>query len=155
MKYIVVDIDGTMTMPGSDRLKYIQGPVKDWETYYSKCGEDKPNEKVVNLIKTLLFSNSVIKPQYNIVYCTGRREKERQLTLDWLEHYTGQASDNIKLFMRDNGDYRKDHIIKPQILRHEGIYPANTDFILDDRLSVVNALREEGFTVFQVAEGNF
>lgn len=148
MKYIVVDIDGTMTMPGSDRLKYIQGKVKDWETYYSKCGEDEPSIHIVALVKAMM-------KDYKIVYCTGRRDKERQLTLDWLSKYTGQDPKDIILLMRDNGDFRKDHVVKPQMLVFNKIYPENTLFVLDDRKSVVDALRERNFKVLQVAEGNF
>ena len=58
--------------------------------------------------------------------------------------------------MRKTGDNRKDSIIKKEIYE-KYLKPMNYHvlFILDDRNQVVEMWREMGFTVFQVAEGNF
>ena len=58
--------------------------------------------------------------------------------------------------MRKDEDNRKDSIIKWE-LYEKHIKPMNVNilFILDDRNQVVEMWRSKGFTVFQVANGDF
>ena len=59
------------------------------------------------------------------------------------------------LFMRADGDYRADSIVKEEIY-HDKIEPVyNVLLVLDDRDSVVKMWRSLGLTCLQVAEGNF
>ena len=56
--------------------------------------------------------------------------------------------------MRPKDDYRKDNIIKKEILdKIRSQY--NVLFAYDDRNQVVDMLRENGIKVFQVEDGNF
>jgi hypothetical protein len=53
--------------------------------------------------------------------------------------------------MREGGDRRRDHILKMEFI--DPLDPP--DIIFEDRSTVVQAYRERGLTVFQVAEGDF
>ena len=75
-KVVVVDIDGTIAKVG-DRLKYLQQTPKDWDSFYAACNEDKP------ILPIMVLVNMLAKT-YDIVFCTGRRESEREKTRTWI-----------------------------------------------------------------------
>jgi hypothetical protein len=152
-KKIIIDIDGTIAKPG-DRLKFIQGPNKDWDAFYEACFDDEPIMTIIELIRLLNRS-------YELVFCTGRRESVRTKTADWLldhVYLNGGAPTECmkaKLLMRANNDYRHDAIVKPELLKNAGIEVTDVAFILEDRNAMVTKWRELGFTCLQVADGDF
>lgn len=91
---------------------------------------------------------------YDIVFCTGRRENVRKITTDWIARYFGEQARNWKLIMRPDGDKRHDIITKPEQL-FKSVNRENVAFILEDRDSMVNHWREMGFVCLQVAKGDF
>ena len=144
---IVVDIDGTIAQVG-DRLKYLQQEKKDWDAFYEHCDEDKPIRDVIEMVE--LFSMQ----QYEIVFCTGRRESVRQKTVEWLERNLW-LNGNYSLLMRKDNDWRHDTEVKPELLSKAGISPDVVLFIFEDRTSMCKKWRELGFGCFQVADGDF
>ena len=144
-KYVIVDIDGTIAN-GEHRVHHLLQEPKDWDSYFSKCDGDEPIKEIVNLVDALDFSG------YCIVYCTGRRDSEREKTRAWLNAHKLPCS---TLLMRKTGDCRHDTIVKPELLHGAGLMPADVHFILEDRNSMVKKWRELGFTCLQVAEGDF
>lgn len=147
-KTVIVDVDGTMSKVGANRLQYVSGPKKDLDKFYALCDEDEPVQAIVDLVK-------ILAPVYNIVYCTGRRISEREKTSRWLLRHTGMLVYNSNLLMRKGGDHRDDYIIKPELLKEADYNPGRVAFILEDRNSVVKKWRELGFTCLQVADGDF
>ena len=139
---ILVDIDGTISLPG-DRLKYLQGK-KNWDAFYEACGEDEPNMPV---IRTVLALSTC----YQIVYCTGRRKGVAEKTVEWLRKYSLWGGNEV-LLMRPDGDHRHDTEVKPELVEH---IKGRILCILEDRASMVAKWRELGYTCLQVAEGNF
>jgi hypothetical protein len=102
--------------------------------------------------------------RYEIIFCSGRPERTRADTEEWLAdnrfrrdigrapypnytYYNG-------LYMRKDGDYRRDDIVKQEILDAH-INKDSVLFVLDDRQSVVDMWRRNGVTCFQVAKGDF
>lgn len=133
---IIVDIDGTVAIKG-DRDIYDG----------SKAHLDTPNHPVI-IVVGALFDAGI-----EVVFTSGRWERFREITEVWLKK-------NIKinysdLFLRADGDYRGDHIVKEEIYRQkiEPIY--NVLFVIDDRDTVSRMWRSLGLTCLQVAEGNF
>jgi hypothetical protein len=57
--------------------------------------------------------------------------------------------------MRATGDNRKDSIVKEEIYKNDILPEYYVEFVLDDRQQVVDALREMGLQVWQVARGDF
>lgn len=147
MNIIVVDIDGTIAKVG-DRLKYLQQEKKDWDAFYEHCDEDEPIKDIIELVELMQIH------EYNIVFCTGRRESVRKKTEDWLFKNVWCLRE-YKLLMRKDNDWRPDTEVKPELLANAGITPDDVWFILEDRDSVVVKLRSLGFRVLQVADGKF
>lgn len=133
---VIVDIDGTVALHGT------RNPYD-----YSRVHEDRPNEAVVDLVKLLHEEG------YEIIFCSGRDEASRKETLAWLQEHLSLV--NPCLFMRPDGDMRKDRVVKLELfdkyIRHE----YNVKFVLDDRSQVVDMWRELGLPCFQVAPGDF
>lgn len=134
---IIVDIDGTVaTSTGRGMF--------EWH----RVAEDIPNTPIVTVVKALLASG------HTILFVSGRMEQCRDLTENWLKAHVTEDHP-FRLFMRPDGDYKSDSELKPEIY-HLHIRPRyNVQLIIDDRASVVKTWREMGFTVMQVAEGNF
>ena len=144
---VVVDLDGTLTIVG-ERIKHLKQDPPDWSAFYSRCGEDRPNAAVLQLVHALLLLSN----RYEIVFCTGRPEEYRKLTVGWLEQWAF-TSDDYRLLMRADGDHRPDSTVKPELLANAGILKSDVEFILEDRSSMIEAWRKLGFACFQVAEG--
>ena len=147
-KTVIVDIDGTIA-DVSKRVHYLSGDSseKDWDAFYGACDTDTPIGPVLNLVKKLNF-------YHRIVFCTGRRETEREKTMEWLKkHYFEIDTDD--LLMRKNGDFRHDVFVKPELLAKAKISLDDIAFVLEDRNSMVNHWRKMGLTYLQVAEGDF
>lgn len=145
---VLVDIDGTLSILG-DRLRHLGETPKNWDMFYARCAEDLPDEPMINLVSTLIESGT------DVVFCTGRRESERQKTIMWLEHHLGTSVSNDSLLMRPDGDHRHDTVLKPELVVKAG-WPINRiDFVLEDRDSVVAMWRSIGVKCLQVARGDF
>ena len=134
MKLVVVDIDGTL----SD-FRWRERFVDDKELYYELAERDFPHKDIGELVWMLAKS-------YNIIICTGRKQKDMKMTADWLEN---QGIPFNELIMRPDGDDRPDHVAK--IAAFEKRYQlSDIFFVLEDRQSVVDAWREKGVRVLQV-----
>ena len=147
----IFDIDGTLS-DCSQRKHFVEQEVKDWDNFYKGMAEDEPNWDVINILNKILLSNFSGK----ILFVTGRPESYREVTEYWLAKYFRELNAyNCKIFMRKDGDYRSDAVIKKELWETvlEPIYDCYGVF--EDRKQVVDMYRELGLTVFQVAEGNF
>lgn len=140
---MVFDLDGTLCNI-NHRLHYIQQEKKDWDSFFEACDSDSPRMPIVRLCRSLAMFNMVI-------YVTGRRESTRKKTLDWLKLWNLPCDPN-GLYMRGDGDYRPDHIIKPELV---GNLLRKIDIVFEDRTAVVEAWRKLGITCLQVTDGDF
>jgi hypothetical protein len=144
---IICDIDGTVA-DLTHRLPLIErSGRKDWNAFFDACGEDTPHDDIIRL---LVQSAAAGCP---IVYVSGRTERCRRSTLEWLARHGCPPG---PVFLRRNGDYRADDVVKEEILdRDIRLEPSQVWFVLDDRDRVVSMWRRRGFRVLQVAEGDF
>ena len=143
-RYVIVDIDGTLTKVG-DRVKCLESSPPDWDSFYARCGEDEPVPDIVDLVRSLPMDMKV-------VLCSGRRESCREATVAWME--AAEIPFDLMLLRKD-GDFRHDVIVKPEMLEQAGIALGEIIFVLEDRNSMVKKWRELGLTCLQVAEGDF
>ena len=142
-KIFIVDIDGTLADLGH-RLHFIQSTPKQWDAFYEACDHDAPIQNVINVIK------AIVKEGGRIAYLTGRPERVREKTVDWLH---GQGLPVWHLVMRKDRDHREDTITKRELL--ESLLNSDTEIVgvFEDRPSVCRVWRELGLTVFQVGSG--
>ena len=130
----IVDIDGTLALKG-ERSPY------DW----SRVGEDSLNRPVYLAMRGLEHVG------LQVVFASGRDAVCRPETEDWLFRH---GINDFPLFMRAEGDMRKDSIVKRELL-DEISKEWHVVGVLDDRDQVVQMWREIGLPCFQVATGDF
>jgi len=146
MKAIIVDLDGTLANC-EHRRHFVDGPVKSWPDFYAGMGKDAVNENVAELIKR--FSSD-----HEILFVTGRPANYSKDTIKWLFAHLGWLP-GIRLFMRAEGDFRKDCVVKREIYERDIKPRYDVRFTIDDRDQVVEMWRSLGLECWQVAVGDF
>lgn len=140
---VMVDIDGTVADCSGIRDPY------DTSRYHL----DVPKPHVIRMVEILAERGD------NILFCSGRDEAYRGVTQLWIDRYVldpeAYADCTIRLFMRPQGDTRRDDIVKLELFDKYIRRDYNVKGVFDDRDRVVKMWRSIGLTVFQVAEGDF
>jgi len=144
---------------GRDVLKRVGRKVimNQWD----RVGDDKPNKPVVQLVEWI-FDYSKLAYEYatpascpdglKIIFMSGRSAVCRTETERWL---AGEGFWDFELFMRPEGDNRKDSEIKLELFNAHVRDKYNVQLVLDDRNQVVQLWRNLGLTCLQVADGDF
>jgi len=143
-KTLICDIDGTLANI-NHRLHFVKQDKKDWKSFFNDISKDEVNKWCLDIIRGL-------RDKYIITLCSGRPDDYRDITLKWLED---NRIPYDHLFMRNKGDFRQDYIIKQNLLDFEIKTRYNIGFAIDDRLQVVEMLRNNGITVLQCDKGEF
>ena len=143
---IICDLDGTL-------CKFNGRNPYDTK----KSDTDLPNEPVIDVLRQF---NHVTSNVINVVFVSGRTDKYRQMTIEWIERYLpfmriDNTTVGYELHMRLTGDMRDDSIVKRELYEKFIKDRFNVRFVFDDRNKVVKMWRGLGLTCFQVAEGNF
>lgn len=104
---------------------------------------DSPIEPVIAVLQSL-------EKQHQIIFLSGREDSLYQSTIQWIQQHIG-VKEPVQLFMRKQGDFRRDSVIKKEIL-HEHILPNYRVLgAFDDRLQVVRECwNAEGIFCFNV-----
>ena len=133
---VICDIDGTVA-------RRVGRSPFDWNL----VDTDEPVPAVIAAVRAMSASG------VEIVFMSGRDSVCRELTQKWLNAHIGI---DAPLFMRAEGDNRKDNIVKRELFDDHVRGRYNVMFVLDDRNQVVDLWRHElGLPCFQVAEGDF
>lgn len=146
-KVIVFDLDGTICNV-DHRRHWVASKPKNWAAWNAGIPFDTPNEDIVWMLDQ--FYENDFKTR--IVLCSGRGSETRSITEKWLE------DNNITyhaLYMRAAKDNRKDSIVKVELLGEIERDFGRPWLWVDDRQQVVDAIREQGIRVLQVAPGDF
>ena len=142
---VVFDIDGTLANI-EHRLDYVRSKPKNWKAFDAGIPNDEVNELVVAIYDALVADG------HTIVLASGRNERSRKATEDWLSKNFLNA--HKKLYMRKEADYRNDSIVKREMLDEIiADYGKKPDMVFDDRPRVVNMWRDAGIFVFDVYQG--
>jgi hypothetical protein len=133
-KVYIFDIDGTLAKFNG------RSPHE-----YDKVLTDVPNKEIIRIYSAL------VRDGYDIIICSGRPEKCREATEEWLRNNNIVAK---KIYMRPDGDDRNDAIIKREFL-DDIVKKYYVRAVFDDRDRVVKMWRDAGLTCLQVNYGNF
>lgn len=87
----------------------------------------------------------------HIIYLTGRPEKYRDMTTEWLGKNDLDFHCYSHLFMRPDGDHRPDYVIKREIYEREIKDKYDVIGVFEDRQQCVDMWRALGLTCFQAA----
>ena len=143
---IICDIDGTIA-DCTHRLHHIKNKPKNW---FKFCIELK-NDTLIKEIHDLVFALTMMN--HRIILCTGREEKHRNATVQWLKEHVSFPWE--KLYMRGFNDYRQDGITKLDLLKQMRLDGYNPVLAIDDRDTVCKAFRSTGLIVLQCSEDIF
>lgn len=145
MKAIIVDMDGTVA--DCEHRRYHLD-TNNWPGFFGSMADDGIFEHTIEVVRAMRTAG------YKVLIVTARPDENdyKQVTQDWLKA-NGIVYDGF--YMRRGGDYRKDNLVKEEILHQiidDGYDPV---MAFDDRDQVVKMWRENGIPCLQVNEGDF
>lgn len=141
---VVFDIDGTLANI-EHRLGYVRSQPKNWAAFDAGIPNDKVNEPVARVF------HSLHNGENTIIFASGRSERSRQATVDWLRTNKMWFGSYSRLYMRKADDFRPDDVVKREILNEIiADYGRKPDMVFDDRPRVVRMWRDNGIFVFNV-----
>ena len=140
---VIFDIDGTLA-DISQRVHFINRKPKNWNAFNEGMAKDKAVHSMVKLCNILYASG------LHVILCSGRNEKNRPETVEWLKR---QGVNYHELLLRRDEDYRPDDVVKREIVRT--LDKSRILFVVEDRSRVVEMWRAEGLTCLQCAPGEF
>jgi phosphoglycolate phosphatase-like HAD superfamily hydrolase len=133
----VFDIDGVLA-DVRHRLHHVASRPKDWDAFFSAAVDDPP------LTEGVLLAQESAK-DCEVVYVTGRPERCRADTLDWLARHGLPPG---RLSMRRAGDRRPARLAKPQLLRSLA-RDRVVAVVVDDDPQVCHAYQQAGWRVLR------
>jgi len=154
MNCYIFDIDGTLANL-DHRLSYIKSKPRNYKAFYAGVTHDAPIAPMCAVAKTLAVARTPI------LFCSGRPEETRPDTMRWLEDKVfswlfrpNEYGDygTARLYMRKSNDYRKDSIVKEELLDQillDGFVPV---MVFDDRPSVCEMWKRRGILVARVGD---
>lgn len=110
---IIVDVDGTIAQMNG------RGPF-DWK----RVGEDDPRWLIIDMVSNYEGQG------YEILIVSGRSDECKNETTDWLDRHGVPFTE---LHMRKEGDFRRDSVIKEEILWTHLAHKYNIVAAIDDR----------------------
>jgi hypothetical protein len=115
---------------------------------YDKVINDEPDFAVRNIV------NAFYEKGYSVLFVSGREGTAicKELTQRWLNE---NGFKHHALYMRKEGDFRRDSIVKQEIYEQHIKDKYVVEFVLDDRDLVVSKWRELGLKCLQVQPGAF
>lgn len=140
---VIFDIDGTLA-DISQRIHHIRNRPKNWDAFNAGMAKDKAIHSMIRLCNILYTAG------LHIILCSGRDERNRPETVEWLKQ---QGVNYHELWLRKDNDKRQDAVIKREMLQN--VDKSRILFIVEDRSRVVEMWRSEGLTCLQCAPGEF
>jgi FMN phosphatase YigB (HAD superfamily) len=145
-RVIIFDIDGTLANV-DHRVHHLHGRNKDWGAFFAAADADRPHDEIAYLNRMLAAD-----PHNVVLIVTGRPERQRAATLDWLERH-GIRFDAA--FFRPTNDRREDSQVKGDILEQIIADYGMPYLVFEDRARVVDMWRSHGIRCLQVDVGDF
>ncbi|MGH3647262.1 MAG: HAD family acid phosphatase [Micromonosporaceae bacterium] len=137
MPYAVLDIDATLS-DVRHRLHHLRHRPKRWDAFFAAAGIDAPLPEGLAVAHTLAEG-------HEIVYLTGRPERIRRVTEDWLRRH---GLPDGRLLMRGNADRSPSAVMKLRRLRRLAA-ERTVAVLVDDDIAVCTAAEQAGFTVLR------
>ena len=134
----VIDLDGVLA-DVRHRLRHIQDGRKDWDAFFAGIPDDEvlPEGRAVA---------DRLAGDHDIVYLTGRPERTRAATEEWLIRHRLPRGE---LIMRRDGDRRPARVTKPALLRRYAAAGRRVAAVVDDDPAVCDALEKQGWPVLR------
>ncbi len=137
-KIVICDIDGTIA--NNDHRQHFLKGKKDWDGFFSELYKDKPIFEIIDKV------NSLENEGHKIYFLTGRPEKYKLQTKDWLKKY---FTFDLELLMRNNSDRRNKIEIKKELFQ---TYLSSFEIkvIFENDPNLICLWKKLGLNVFEV-----
>ncbi|HEX6327136.1 MAG TPA: hypothetical protein VFZ72_11260 [Jiangellaceae bacterium] len=135
--YAVVDLDGVVA-DVRHRLHHLKSGRKDWDAFFAGIPDDPAHPE------GLAVANELAR-EHELVYLSGRPERTRTATQEWLDRHDAPAG---TVLLRRDGDRRPARVTKVGILRRLA-RERPVAVLVDDDPAVCRAAREAGFSVME------
>jgi phosphoglycolate phosphatase-like HAD superfamily hydrolase len=132
----IVDLDGVLA-DVRHRLHHVAARPKNWDAFFAGIGDDPVLAEGRAVVERLAAD-------HDIVYLTGRPERTREPTVDWLRRHRLPPGE---LVMRPAGDRRPARVTKPQLLARLARDGRTVAVVVDDDPQVCAALQDAGWPV--------
>jgi FMN phosphatase YigB (HAD superfamily) len=144
-KLWVFDIDNTLANV-HHRWHHLRNGKKNWDAFFAEQIKDEPYQPVLDVLHAL--ANDRLGDE--IIVVTGRDERFREVSLEWLNRHVEWFSNDC-LYMRPGGNREDDDVLKVNIIKnwlaeHPGY---QVGAIFDDRHRIIDAFRAEGWYTFE------
>ena len=148
-KVIIFDVDGTIADVEHRRhlVNGDKGFKPDWTAFRKATRFDTPVQWVCDIAKRHIAQGD------EVAFFSARNESERKITEKQISQWIGDGHKGV--FLRPDDDFTPDDVFKSELADKFIDMGGKIDLIFDDRQRVVDMWRDKGFTVVQVAEGDF
>ena len=139
---VIVDIDGVLA-DAAHRQHHLDGPWRDWDSFFADVGDDDVLEEVAELLVLLA-------PEIVVVALTSRPAWVSDETLEWLNEHKLRWD---LLIMRPMGDFRPSPMFKgeqTQQLFERGFTPR---LAIDDDMRNVRMYRDLDLPTLYIDSG--
>ena len=133
----VVDIDGVVA-DVRHRLHFLQTRPKDWTGFFAAATSDPVHPEGLELVRRLT-------DDHEVVFVTGRPDRLRRETVEWLETHDIAGH---RVLMRADGDRRPAAQVKREILE-AAARDRTIGIVVDDDPIVVSTLRDAGYPTLE------
>lgn len=141
---IIFDLDGTLA-DIDHRLSYVKVAPKNFKAFEKACVYDGVNAPVA-------FMNRQLAKVADIYIFSGRSEDVITETKEWLAKHDIKY---IDIWMRQRKDYRRDSVVKQEMLdKFIALYGQKPDIVFDDRKQVIDMWKNNGIFVLDCSRGN-
>ena len=103
----VLDIDGVLA-DVHHRVHFIDSKPRQWDAFIKAASDDLLIPEGARIV------HDAVNAGYLVILVSGRPERIRKITIDWLQRHRIVAAE---LYMRKSGDNRPAHVIKTETLR--------------------------------------
>jgi hypothetical protein len=135
MPWAVIDIDGVIA-DVRHRVHHLEGRPKQWDEFFAAATAD-------GVLPQGLARARELAAQCDVVYLTGRPERCRRDTIDWLARHDFPQGE---VMMRPDTDRRPARLFKVQAL-HQLARRQDVHLVVDDDDAVVAAVQSAGYPV--------
>jgi len=133
----VYDVQGTLINVSSVR-HLVECDKPDFDAFHEATGSCPPNQDIVDEAKRSHLAQKVV------VVMTGMNEKYRGLVATWLHRHEVPFD---LLLMRPNKDFRKDFVVKAEMLREVRLRGFVVTHAWDDNPQIVDLWQNEKIPV--------
>lgn len=148
-KLWVFDIDNTLANV-HHRWDHLRNGKKNWDAFFADQHKDEPYQAVLDVLHALAYDRGKMLGD-KIIVVTGRDERFREVSLEWLRRHIDYEFLDEDLHMRPSQNREDDDVLKVRIIKdwldaHPGY---KVGAIFDDRHRIIDAFRAEGWYTFE------